>query len=67
MSEEKDVIPGYEKYGHVKYPRGRKSLAVDFDTWVKLQKICDVNSRSIIDQLRHFIKEEHARIDNVSE
>jgi len=36
----------------VKYPKGRKSLAVDKDTYDKLQAICDNEMRSKIDQLK---------------
>ena len=43
----------------VKYPLGRKSLAVDLDTYNMLQEICDVQRRSKIDQLKVLIETAH--------
>ena len=40
----------------VKYPLGRKSLAVDLDTYNMLQEICDSERRSKIDQLKVLIE-----------
>ena len=42
----------------VKYPKGRKSLAVDYDTYNLLQELCEIERRSKIDQLR-FLIEKH--------
>ena len=39
----------------VKYPKGRKILAVDFDTYEKLEAVCHVEMRSKIDQLKVLI------------
>jgi len=46
----------------VKYPLGRKSLAVDLDTYNMLQEICDSESRSKIDQLKVLIKMAHKQL-----
>jgi len=46
----------------VKYPRGRKSLAVDLDTYNMLQEICDVQRRSKIDQLKVLIETAHEQL-----
>jgi hypothetical protein len=43
----------------VKYPKGRKSLAVDVDTYNLLQEICVVERRSKIDQLKVLIETKH--------
>jgi hypothetical protein len=43
----------------VKYPKGRKSLAVDFDTYNLLQEICAIERRSKIDQLKVLIENKH--------
>ena len=43
----------------VKYPKGRKSLAVDVDTYNLLQEICVVERRSKIDQLKVLIELKH--------
>ena len=46
----------------VKYPLGRKSLAVDLDTYNMLQEICDVQRRSKIDQLKVLIETAHDQL-----
>lgn len=46
----------------VKYPLGRKSLAVDLDTYNMLQEICDVQRRSKIDQLKVLIETAHEQL-----
>ena len=46
----------------VKYPLGRKSLAVDLDTYNMLQEICDVERRSKIDQLKVLIETAHDQL-----
>ena len=46
----------------VKYPKGRKSLAVDVDTYNLLQEICIVERRSKIDQLKVLIESKHQSI-----
>jgi|TARA_R110000796_G_scaffold243424_1_gene365987 hypothetical protein len=43
----------------VKYPKGRKSLAVDVDTYNMLQDICNAERRSKIDQLKVLIEKAH--------
>lgn len=43
----------------VKYPKGRKSLAVDVDTYNMLQDICVAERRSKIDQLKVLIETAH--------
>ena len=43
----------------VKYPKGRKSLAVDVDTYDLLDDICVIERRSKIDQLRVLIESKH--------
>jgi hypothetical protein len=43
----------------------RKSLAVDIPTYDQLQKICEVEHRSKIDQLKVLIGKEYRRlVDN---
>jgi hypothetical protein len=51
----------------VKYPKGRKSLAVDKDTYDKLQAICDNEMRSKIDQLKVLIGTAYSDIVNTRE
>jgi|TARA_R100001143_G_C3247708_1_gene82056 hypothetical protein len=46
----------------VKYPLGRKSLAVDLDTYNMLQEICDSERRSKIDQLKVLIETAHDQL-----
>tara|TARA_B100001059_G_C17420194_1_gene372784 strand:- start:140 stop:316 length:177 start_codon:yes stop_codon:yes gene_type:complete len=46
----------------LKYPKGRKSLAVDYDTYNQLQELCHVEHRSIIDQLRFLIESRHEKL-----
>jgi len=46
-------------YKEVKYPKGRKSLAVDVDTYNLLQEICAIERRSKIDQLKVLIENKH--------
>ena len=46
----------------VKYPKGRKSIAIDFDTYNLLDAICKKERRTIIDQLAILIENEHARL-----
>lgn len=46
-----------------KYPKGRKSLAIDVDTYHMLQTICDTERRTKIDQLKLLIEREYQRID----
>jgi hypothetical protein len=41
------------------YPKGRKSLAVDLDTYNLLQEICSMERRSKVDQLRLMIEVKH--------
>jgi len=55
-----------KKYGEysVKYPKGRKSLAVDFDTYTLLQDLCNMERRSKIDQLRFLIENRHEKLIN---
>ena len=49
----------------VKYPKGRKSLAVDFDTYNLLQDICRIERRSKIDQLRVLIENKHNSLTDI--
>jgi hypothetical protein len=51
----------------VKYPKGRKSLAVDKDTYDKLQAICDSERRSKIDQLKVLIESAYSDIISTRE
>jgi len=51
-----------EEDKEVKYPKGRKSLAVDVDTYNLLQEICIVERRSKIDQLKVLIESKHQSI-----
>ena len=53
----------------VKYPKGRKSLAVDVDTYDLLQDICVIERRSKIDQLRVLIESKHQSLtaDSISQ
>jgi len=45
-----------------KYPKGRKSLAVDVDTYQMLQAICNSERRTKIDQLKLLIEREYKKI-----
>jgi|13_taG_2_1085334.scaffolds.fasta_scaffold05768_4 hypothetical protein len=47
----------------IKYPKGRKSLAVDVDTYNMLQDICNDQRRSKIDQLKILIEAAHGKIN----
>jgi hypothetical protein len=47
---------------NVKYPKGRKSLAVDVDTYNLLQDICNNERRSKIDQLKILIESAHKNL-----
>tara|TARA_R100000306_G_scaffold61268_1_gene63354 strand:- start:42 stop:227 length:186 start_codon:yes stop_codon:yes gene_type:complete len=47
---------------NVKYPKGRKSLAVDVDTYNLLQDICNNERRSKIDQLKILIESAHRNL-----
>jgi hypothetical protein len=53
----------------VKYPKGRKSLAVDVDTYDLLHDICVIERRSKIDQLRVLIESKHQSltVDSISQ
>ena len=44
---------------NIKYPKGRKTLAVDVDTYNLLQDICNKQRRSKIDQLKILIEKAH--------
>jgi hypothetical protein len=46
-----------------KYPKGRKSLAIDVDTYEMLQAICNSERRTKIDQLKLLIEREHSKIN----
>mgnify|MGYP003112574423 CR=1 FL=1 len=48
----------------VKYPKGRKSLAVDYDTYNLLQELCEIEHRSKIDQLRFLIENSHQQLSD---
>ncbi len=45
---------------NIKYPKGRKTLAVDVYTYELLQQICNKERRSKIDQLKILIENAHA-------
>ncbi len=45
---------------NIKYPKGRKTLAVDVDTYNLLQDICNKQRRSKIDQLKILIEKAHS-------
>ena len=47
---------------NVKYPKGRKSLAVNVDTYNLLQDICNNERRSKIDQLKILIESAHRNL-----
>jgi len=46
----------------IKNNKTRKSLAVDVSTYDLLQKICDMERRSKIDQLKVLIENEYVRL-----
>lgn len=46
----------------IKNNKTRKSLAVDVSTYDLLQKICDMERRSKIDQLKVLIENEYTRL-----
>ena len=46
-----------------KYPKGRKSLAIDVDTYDMLQSICNSERRTKIDQLKLLIEREYQKIN----
>tara|TARA_R100001082_G_scaffold1404_3_gene1219 strand:- start:16910 stop:17086 length:177 start_codon:yes stop_codon:yes gene_type:complete len=48
-----------ENIQNIKYPKGRKTLAVDVDTYNLLQDICNKQRRSKIDQLKILIEKAH--------
>ena len=48
----------------VKYPKGRKSLVVDYDTYNLLQELCEIERISKIDQLRFLIENRHEQLSN---
>ena len=48
---------------NTKYPKGRKSLAIDVDTYDMLQAICDSERRTKIDQLKLLIEREYQKIN----
>ena len=48
-----------------KYPKGRKSLAVDYDTYNLLQELCHTEHRSIIDQLKFLIESRHEQLSYI--
>ena len=49
-----------ETIQNIKYPKGRKTLAVDVDTYNLLQDICNKQRRSKIDQLKILIEKAHS-------
>ena len=47
---------------NIKYPKGRKSLAIDVDTYNLLQEMCNNERRSKIDQLKILIESAHRNL-----
>jgi hypothetical protein len=46
----------------IKYPKGRKSLAIDVETYNLLEELCVVEHRNKIDQLRFMIENRHHQL-----